>query len=295
MNTLLQAGLLVSFAALGICARSRAQPMPGMDMPAAPRALPAPRTTPTPTPAPAPSAPARSAPARSAPVPSNPDWPEPVSDHEARTTALFDVLDYRPQKGGGDLRWDAVGWHGGDYKRIWFKTEGESDPEFNTKYDIDFQVLYGKLIRPFYDLQYGVRVEAHKARGREATRTFAVLGLQGLARYRFGVEPLLFVSDRGDISARFTATKDFMFSQRLILQSRLETNLAVQQVEEFSVGSGLNNVELGLRLRYELKRELAPYVGISYDHSLGHTATFVRRDGGDPEQLLFVAGVRLWY
>lgn len=208
---------------------------------------------------------------------------------------LFDVLDYRPQEGGGDVRWDIVGWHGGDYDRIWFKTEGESDTDFKTKYDVDFQLLKGKLIRPFFDLQYGVRVEAHRARGRGATRAFAALGVQGLARYRFGIEPTLFVSDEGDISARFTATKDFLFSQRLILQSRFETNLAVQQVEEFAVGSGLNNVELGLRLRYELKREVAPYLGVSFDRSLGRTATFVRRDGGDPEQLLFVAGVRLWY
>ena len=297
MNKFLRAGLFISIAVFGSSDPSIAQPMPGMDMPAAPRALPAPSTVPTsrPPPAQASAVPSTPDPRTSSILTPGADWPEPVADREKRTMTLFDLLDYRPQRGGGDLRWDIVGWSGGDYERIWFKTEGESDTDFKSRYDVDFQLLYGKLIRPFYDLQCGVRVEARKSRGRRATRAFAALGLEGLARYRFDVEPTLFVSDKGDISARFTVNKDFMFSQRLILQSRFETNLALQQVEEFAVGSGINNLELGLRLRYELKRELAPYVGVSYDRSLGHTATLVRRDGADPEQLLFVAGMRLWY
>jgi copper resistance protein B len=84
-------------------------------------------------------------------------------------------------------------------------------------------------------------------------------------------------------------------TQRLILQTRFETNGAVQRVEEFTTGSGLNNLEFGARLRYEIRREFAPYAGISLDRSFGETATFVRQEGGDPSQIRFVVGVRAWF
>ena len=105
----------------------------------------------------------------------------------------------------------------------------------------------------------------------------------------------MFIDQNGAVSGRLTLTKDLLLTQRLILQGRLETNAAVQRVEKFTTGSGLNNLEFGVRLRYEIRREFAPYVGVSLERSFGETATLVRQDGGDPSQVRFVVGVRAWF
>ena len=186
-------------------------------------------------------------------------WPSPVADDGKQTYVLFDLLEYRKGSDESDIRWDIVGWHGTDEKRFWFKTEGRQNTTFKAGRSYDFQLLYGKLVKPFYDLQYGIRFEQQTARGRSAERVFAVIGFQGLTPYRF------------------------------------ETEAALQEVERFGVGSGLNQAELGFRLRYEIRREFAPYVGVSYQQSFGKTASFVQQDGGDSGQLHLVAGVRMWF
>jgi copper resistance protein B len=226
-------------------------------------------------------------------------WPRPVNDQEPRRFTLVDVLEYRPRGGGrenmNDYRWDVEGWYGGDYNRIWYKSEGQQDTAFKADYHADFQLLYGRFVQQYYDAQIGGRVETQSFRGRNVTRGLAVIGLQGLVPYSHEFESALFVDQDGNVSARLSFTKDLLLTQRLILQGRFETNLAVQRVEEFTTGSGLNNLEFGLRLRYEMWRELAPYVGISLDRSFGETATLVRQEGGAPSQIRFVAGVRMWF
>lgn len=220
------------------------------------------------------------------------DWPNPVDDRERYTFVLFDVLEYRPAREDSDFRWDVEGWHGGDFNRLWFKTEGERNTALKADYDIDAQLLYSRFVRKYYDFQVGLRAETQKYRGRNVTRAHAVIGLEGLLPYRYEMESALFVSQNGDVSGRVSVTRDFLVTQRLILQSRLETTLAAQQVERFTTGRGLNNIEYGLRLRYG--RKFGPYMGISFDRSFFGTATLVRQEGGDPSQVRFVAGVRLW-
>ena len=223
------------------------------------------------------------------------DWPSPVEDEVRRTYVLADVLEYRPSREESDFRWDAEGWHGGDFNRIWFKSEGERNTAFKAEYDIDVQLLYGRFVKRYYDFQIGGRVETHSFQGRNVTRALAAIGLEGVIPYRYDLESALFISQNGDISARFSLTRDFQITQRLILQPRFETNAAVQEVERFTAGRGLNNIEAGLRLRYEVRREIAPYFGISYDRSFFRTAELVRREGGDSEQIRFVAGIRFWH
>lgn len=223
------------------------------------------------------------------------DWPSPVDDMERVTFILADVLEYRPKGNESDFRWDIEGWHGGDYQRLWFKSEGERNTAFKADYDIDFQLLYGRFFQKYYDFQAGLRSETQTFGGQNVTRVHAVVGIEGLAPYRYEVESALFISHRGDVSARFTITKNFLVTQRVVFQPRLETNAAVQRVERFTTGSGLNNIEFGLRLRYEIRRELAPYIGVSFDRSFFGTADLVRREGGDPGQIRFVAGARLWF
>lgn len=226
-------------------------------------------------------------------------WPSPVNDREPRLFTLVDVLEYRPDTGGhdnmSDYRWDVEGWYGGDYHRVWFKTEGQQNTAFKADYDVDFQLLYGRFAWKYYDIQVGTRVETQSFRRRNVTRALGVVGLQGLVPYNYEFESALFVDQTGAMSARVSFTKDLLLTQRLILQGRVETNLAVQRVERFTTGSGLNNLEFGARLRYEIRREFAPYVGVSLDRSFGETATLVREEGGDPRQVRFVVGLRAWF
>jgi copper resistance protein B len=231
---------------------------------------------------------------------STPDnWPAPVNDQEHRLFTLIDVLEYRPSTGGGestsDYRWDVEGWYGGDYNRLWFKSEGQRDTAFKADYDVDFQLLYGRFIQKYYDLQMGGRVETQSFKGSNVTRGLGVIGIEGLVPYNYEFESSLFIDQNGAVSARLAFTKDLLLTQRLILQTRFESNAAVQRVEEFTTGSGLNNLELGGRLRYEIRREFGPYIGISLDRSFGETATLVRQDGGDSSQVRFVVGVRAWF
>lgn len=222
------------------------------------------------------------------------DWPQPVEDEVPRTFVLADILEYRAARDGGDFRWDAEGWHGNDYNRIWFKSEGERNTALKADYDIDAQLLYGRFIKRYYDFQVGARMETQSFQQRNVSRLHGVIGIEGLVLYNYEIESLLFLSQNGDVSGRITLTKDILLSQRLILQGRFETLIAAQRVERFTMGAGLNNLEGGLRLRYEARREFAPYVGISFDRSFFGTAGMVSAQGGDPAQIRFVAGIRFW-
>lgn len=218
-------------------------------------------------------------------------WPAPVEDTMTTTFLLADQLEYSWNKNGADSTvWDAQGWIGGDYQRFWFKTEGETLKGGDTE-DAEVQALYARLIAPFWYLQAGLRYDARP----EPTRTYAVVGLQGLAVYWFDVEATAFVSDEGDTSARFEAEYDVLFTQRLVLQPRIETDIAFSADEARGIGKGVNDVAVGLRLRYAIKREFAPYIGITWRKALGDTADLARRAGEDVENRAIVAGVRLWY
>ncbi len=221
-------------------------------------------------------------------------WPEPVADHAPYTYALFDLLEYQRIGSLNALRWDALGWHGGDRGRFWLKSEGTLYPGTRTGGSADLQALYGILIAPFFDLQVGARVEQHYERGASPARVFLVVAMQGLAPGRFEVEPALFLSSKGHVSGRFTASFEMLQTQRLIFQARVETEFALQRDDAFGVERGISDVELGLRLRYEIRREFAPYLGVSYLQNLGATRARVVSEGGAPNQLQLVVGLRIW-
>ena len=222
-----------------------------------------------------------------------PGWPEPVEDRMRHTFALFNVLDVVPRGDDSELTWDMEGWHGGDFNRLWFKSEG--DQSFGkAERNIDVQVLYGRFIKKFYDAQFGAGVQTATFRGRNVTRAQAVVGLEGFVPYKYDLESLLFVSHEGDVAGRVTFTRDYLVTQRLILQPRFETNVAAQRVEQFGVGSGLNNMHLELRFRFEFRRELAPYVGVSFTQDFFETADLSRAEGRDPRQARLVFGLRAW-
>lgn len=221
-------------------------------------------------------------------------WPPPVAP-QLFWSLLLDQFEYRRNEGADTFKWDVEGWVGRDYNRLWIRTEGEQRVTGATGGEAEMQLLYSRLIAPFWDLQVGVRHQRLYGSGPDRSRTFAAFGSEGLAPYRFDVEPALFISEDGDVSARFAATFDLLFTQRLIGQPRFEINAAAQEVEAFGVGEGVNNVELGWRLRYELWREFAPYIGVSWVRKLGDTATIARREGEQVDNIAFVIGVRMWF
>lgn len=222
-------------------------------------------------------------------------WPEPTADSASYTYVVTELLEYRESRAAGAIRWDIYGWHGGDVNRLWVKTEGLQNVSGGGGGEREAQLLYGRLISPFFDLQAGVRFANRSGPGSNQSRTYAAIGLQGLAPYRYSLEATLFVSQHGKISMRATATYDQQLTQRLILQPRFEFDAALQEDRSFGVGSGLNKTELGLRLRYEIKREFAPYVGVSWTQSYGSTKRLAREEGEDTSLVSLVVGVRLWF
>lgn len=202
---------------------------------------------------------------------------------------MGDRIEAQLREGGNAYLWDIQGYYGGPTERLWFKSEGEGDfgaaPE-----QAEVQALYSRAIMPFWDVQAGLRQDLAGP-----GTTHAVIGLQGLARYRFEVDAALFVSHRGDVTARIEAEIDQRITQRLILQPRIEANLAAQDVAELGIGAGLDQIEVGARLRYEFWREFAPYVGVEQAWRTGRGADFARARGDDPSVTSVVAGIRFWF
>lgn len=203
---------------------------------------------------------------------------------------LFNLAEYRARKGSNGYRWDGEAWIGGDINRVTLKSEGEGAFRGGVE-SAEIQALYSRALDPYWNLQAGVRYDFKP----DPSRTYATIGIEGLAPYWFEVEGALFLSDKGDVLARAEGYYDQRITQRLILQPRVELNFAAQDVPENRIGSGLSNAEFGLRLRYEVAREFAPYIGISYDRKVGDTARYARLDGESVGATSFVIGARTWF
>jgi copper resistance protein B len=217
-----------------------------------------------------------------------------VRHHHGGMSIFFvqaDRLEYRWDDGESLLLWDAQGWYGGPVEKFWVKTEGEYLFESGAFGEAEVQALYSRAISPYFDLQAGLRYDAAP----NPTRTYAVIGVQGLVPQWFEVDAAAFVSHEGDVSARLELEYELLLTQRLVLQPRTELEFAVQEVEELGIGSGLSTAEVGLRLRYEVLREIAPYIGVSWHWKVGGTANFARAGGDETEGMSVVAGLRLWY
>lgn len=204
---------------------------------------------------------------------------------------LVERLEARIPTDGGETGylWDAQAWYGGDLNRFVLKTEGEGEIDGAVE-DAEIQALYSRAIGPFFDLQAGVRFDPEPD-----SRTHLVLGVAGLAPYMVHVDGALFLSDRGDLTARVEAEYDQKITQALILQPRVEAEFAAQDIPERDIGAGVTKVEPGLRLRYEIAREFAPYIGVEYEAKLGETADIARARGEDPDGFKVLLGVRAWF
>lgn len=205
------------------------------------------------------------------------------------TTVTFNLAEYRAHKGRDGYRWDGELFYGGDINRVVLRTEGEGAFGGGVE-EAEFQALYSRALDAYWNLQAGVRVDAEPN-----GRAYAVLGFEGLAPYWFDLESALFLSERGDLLARVQALYDQRITNRLIAQPWAEVNFALQDVPRDRIGSGLSDLELGLRVRYEIAREFAPYVGVTWERKFGDTARFARAAGEEWSATALVFGVRTWF
>lgn len=203
---------------------------------------------------------------------------------------LFDLAEYQARKGGDGYRWEGEAWFGGDIDRLLIKTEGEGSFGKPIE-DFELQALYSRAISPFWNAHVGLRHDIVP----NPSRTYAVVGVEGIAPYWFHLTGQLFLSDKGDLRARLEGSYDERITQRLIFQPRAELNFSAQDMPSIGVGAGLSNFELGARLRYEIRKEFAPYVGVEWAKKTGNSARFARLAGEDSGAVNFVAGVRFWF
>lgn len=214
-------------------------------------------------------------------------------DRQIRVFALADLFEYVPT-GTGSVRADGLAWIGGDYNRLYFRLDGEQ-PFKGPGGETNIDATYGRLLSPFWTGLLGTRLELRGiGSANPTTRGLLAVGFEGISPYFFEVEPTLYISRKGQITGRFATAVDLLFTQRLILQPRFETNFAVQGVPEVGIGSGINDVELGARMRYEIRREFAPYVGLVWARQTGARAGIARDEGDRVSRAGFVFGARVW-
>jgi len=225
----------------------------------------------------------------------NPDGSIPIpgkgmamSDDAIFHMALLDRLEYAKSKDDHGWIWDGQFWIGKDYNRLWIKTEGErTSGQSNGR----LEALWSKPVSAFWDFQAGVRHDFGLGRSRQ----WAAFGVQGISPYWFDVEAAAYVGPSGRTAVRAKAEYTLRLSQVLLLTPEIETNAYGKADTERGIGSGLSDVEVSLRLRYEIRREIAPYIGINWGRKLGQTADLARQAGESPIERQVVAGVRLWF
>ena len=219
---------------------------------------------------------------------------DPHSAHESHpsgfyTRTLFNRLEAWDASGSTSQAWEGSASFGGDIHRLWLRSEGERSG--GTTESADLEVLYGRGISPWWDVVIGAKHDFKPG----ASQTWGAIGLQGLAPYFFEMSATAYVGDSGRISASFELEYDMLITNRLILQPLVELEFNSKSDPVRGSGSGLSKAEAGLRLRYELDRRFAPYVGIVHERSFGDTAEFHSAEGESTRDTRVVAGIRVWF
>ncbi|MFC0710831.1 copper resistance protein B [Azorhizophilus paspali] len=202
---------------------------------------------------------------------------------------LFDKLEYQDADDGSALVWDATGWIGGDIDRLWLRSEGERGNGHTER--AEFQALWGHAIGPWWELVGGLRQDFKPG----SAQTWAAIGIQGMPFYSLETKITAYYGEGRQTSLRLEADYDILLTNRLILQPTVEANLYGRNDRERGTGSGLGEIEAGLRLRYEFTRQFAPYVGVTWGRLYGNSEDLAREAGEDEEEARFVAGIRLWF
>jgi copper resistance protein B len=212
-----------------------------------------------------------------------------VHDTKVSYFVLFDQLEWQGGSGASGLNLDSRGWVGRDRDRLWFRAEGEGDD--GRVEEAQAHVMYGRLFSRWWDFVAGVRQDFRPG----SLQTWLAVGVQGLAPYWFEIEATGYLGDSGRTQARFEVEYELLLTNRLVLQPLFEAELHGKSDPERGIGAGLSTTDVGLRLRYEFKRELAPYLGIVWRNRWGKTADLAEAAGDEAGGARVVTGVRLWF
>jgi len=210
-------------------------------------------------------------------------------DRKVNYFILFDQLEWQRDRHATIANWDNKGWIGGDVHRAWFRTEGET--EDGHLEEAEAHLLYGRSFSRWWDFVAGVRQDFRPG----PAQSWAAFGIQGLAPYWFEVEATGYVGAGGRFHARLEVEYELLITTRLIVQPLAEIELFSKSDSRRSIGAGLSTLETGVRLRYEVRREFAPYLGVVWNSKFGDTADFARAVGGEIRATRFVAGIRTWF
>lgn len=211
--------------------------------------------------------------------------------HDDPLRAMFraEEAEWQARDGADALHWDVLAWAGFEDNRLWLRDEGEHAAGERTENRLE--LLWGRPLDAWWDLQAGWRMDS----GPGPTRSYAALGVQGLAPQWFHVEATAYLGEGGQLGARLQADYDWLFTNRLILAARLEVDGWAEDDAEAGIGDGLSELTTGLRLRYEVRREFAPYVGVEWQGLLGDTGDLARSAGEERRDTRIVAGLRFWF
>lgn len=206
---------------------------------------------------------------------------------------VIDQLELGAGMEGTPILLESIGWVGGATNRAWFRVEGEHLVD-SSDGEVEAHVYYGRLVAPFWDVLVGVRGDQQWGDDGE-TRGHLAVGLVGMSPLRFELAPTIFLSHEGDLSARFEAEYQLLVTQQLVVEPEVEVELGIGDAPEWGVGTGLQDLELGLRVRYLVVREFAPYVGVRWERSFGETADLARATSEPVSDAALVAGARIWW
>ncbi len=212
-----------------------------------------------------------------------------MQDDRVRYQVLFDQLEWQTGASTEDPSWDVTSWVGGDVHRVWFRAEG--DRARGRFEQAQLQLLYGRAVSRWWQAVAGVRQDVRPG----APRTALAIGVQGLAPYWVHVEASLFAEPNGRTHLRLEAEHDLLLTNRLVLQPLLEFEIYGRADRAQGLGRGLATTDSGLRLRYELRRELAPYVGLVWHQRFFDTADQARAAGRRTGGLALALGARVWF
>ncbi|MGO3345666.1 MAG: copper resistance protein B [Marinomonas sp.] len=211
-----------------------------------------------------------------------------AEDDPFLTSAIIDQLETGVNSGDA-TNISAQAWFGYDLNKLWLKVDGEYTN--SNERELEVQVLYSHAVAPYWNVQMGVRKDVQPT----PNRHWAVLGIQGLAPYFYDIDAVLFVGEEGRNALRLSVEQDLLITQKLILTPDFEVNIYSKKDEKANIGSGLSDISAGLRLRYEVTRKFAPYIGLDWSQKLANTADLARSGGESTESAGFVIGIKAWF
>ena len=219
-----------------------------------------------------------------------------MDDRARYSKVTFDELDWRDTEDGSIGEWDVTAWYGGDYHKLWLESQGgyrSGEVE-----DARAELLWDRIFSRWFSVQAGVRRdfgEGPSPSGEAPARTWAAVGVQGVVPYFVETEVTAYVAEGGRTALAVSAEHDLLLTQRLVLQSDAELDFYGKEDARRGIGSGLSHIELALRLRYEIRRELAPYLGLAWVGRVGESADLARAAGEGESDLQVLVGLRIWF